>query len=374
MDIASLLKVVASVVWIIGIGVVILVIVRAGRGRPIRRGGMMSLVIIILAALLSSVSAGIVFINPQERGVVISAFSPKGVRDDALEPGLRWVIPYAESVITYPISRTTYTMSATKDEGQIAGDDSILARTADGQEISVDASVIYQVDPQKVVLVHIQWQNRYGDDLVRAQARGIIRGAVSQFGVEDIVSRKRFEMTDKIRVLMSQKLEENGLLLIDFVLRNIAFSKEYAASVEQKQIAEQLAQQAKFTVEQRRQEAEQARQVAQGRADAQVIESKGNAESRLIQAEAEGKSLELINKAIKDNKDLLTYQYISKLSPNIQAVLLPNNAPFIFPFPTLEPSTKTNIDANKGITDLPDLLPMPKASPMPTIVPTPKAP
>jgi len=59
------------------------------------------------------------------------------------------------------------------------------------------------------------------------------------------------------------------------VLRNISFSPEYAASVEQKQIAEQQAQQAKLTVEQRKQEAEQARQVAQGVADAVVIKSQG---------------------------------------------------------------------------------------------------
>ena len=64
------------------------------------------------------------------------------------------------------------------------------------------------------------------------------------------------------------------------MIRNITFSPEYAASVEQKQIAEQTAQQAKLTVEQRRQEAEQARQVAQGAADAVVIAAKGDAESR----------------------------------------------------------------------------------------------
>ena len=63
---------------------------------------------------------------------------------------------------------------------------------------------------------------------------------------------------------MTEKLAANGLIMYDFILRNITFSPEYAASVEQKQIAEQLAQQAKFVVEQRKQEAEQARQVCPG--------------------------------------------------------------------------------------------------------------
>ncbi len=113
------------------------------------------------------------------------------------------------------------------------------------------------------------------------------------------------------------------------MLRNITFSPEYAASVEQKQIAEQLAQQAKFVVEQRKQEAEQARQVAQGQADAAVIQSQGQAEARIIQADAEAQALQTIATSVADNPDLLQYLYIVKINPAIQVMLLPNNAPFI---------------------------------------------
>ncbi|MEJ5223806.1 MAG: hypothetical protein WHV44_05065, partial [Anaerolineales bacterium] len=132
------------------------------------------------------------------------------------------------------------------------------------------------------------------------------------------------------------KLNENGLVLADFVLRNITFSEEYANSVEQKQIAEQQAQQARFVVEQKRQEAEQARQTAQGQADAAVIAAKGAAEARIIQAQAEAEALRLISAALKENPDLLTYQYINKLSPNIQVMLLPSDSPFLFPLPNMQ--------------------------------------
>jgi len=174
--------------------------------------------------------------------------------------------------------------------------------------------------------------------LVRAQARGVIRDAVSQYGVEEVVSSKRFEMIQRVRETMTQKFQENGLTLADFVLRNITFSPEYAASVEQKQIAEQQAQQAVFVVQSRKQEAEQARQVAQGRADAVVIEAEGDAQARIIQAEAEAQALQLISQAIAGNPDLLTYQYITKLAPEIQTMLLPSNAPFVFPLPELQPA------------------------------------
>ncbi len=108
--------------------------------------------------------------------------------------------------------------------------------------------------------------------------------------------------------------------------------------MEQKQIAEQQAQQAAFVVQTKKQEAEQARQTAQGQADSAVIASKGAAEARLIQADAEKTALLLIAEALKDKPEFLTYQYITKLAPNIQAMLLPNNAPFLFPLPEMQPT------------------------------------
>ncbi len=333
MNLASLVQVVASAAWLLFLGLIVVGILRASRRQSVKGFVTLILASAAIAVILSLVSAGLVFIPPQERGVVITAFAP-GYREQALEPGLHWVIPFVENVVTYPVSKQTYTMSIAASEGQIQGDDSIAARTADGQEIFIDASVLYAIDPQQVVKVHITWQDRYTNELVRPMARGIIRDVVSQYGVEEVVTTKRFEMTQKISEAMAAKLAENGLMLVDFLLRNITFSPEYSASVEQKQIAEQQAQQAKFVVEQKKQEAEQARQVAQGQADAAVIRAKGEADARLIQAQAEAEALCMIAEALRDNPDLLTYQYINKLAPGVQVMLVPNNTPYILPLPT----------------------------------------
>ena len=335
MNIAIALQGLATVSWLLVIGVIVLAVLRASRGKPLKGAGSIVILIVILALLLSTVSAGMIFIQPDERGVVISAIQSKGYRDAALQPGLRWVIPFAENVQIYSISRQTYTMSVATTEGDVIGDDSIRARTKDGQEVYIDASVIYGIDPEKVVLLHINWQDRFQDEVVRPLARGIIRDMVSQYGVEEIVSTKRVDLEDKITREMETKLSENDLVLVDFVLRDIHFSDEYAAAVEQKQIAEQTALQAQFIVQQKKQEAEQARQVAQGQADSVVIQAKGAAEARLIQAQAEARALEYISPILRDNPNILTYQYITKLAPDIKVMLLPNGSPFLFSLPEL---------------------------------------
>ena len=343
MNVATLFQGVALISWVAVVGVLVFTVFQASRNNPIRGGRSLIIVVVAMAIVFSTVSAGLVFVNPQERGVVVSAFSPKGYREEALEPGLKWVLPFAETVIAYPISRQTYTMSIMPEEGQVRGDDSIEARTSDGQKVLMDASVIYQIDPNEVVLLHINWQDRYSTDLIRALSRGVIRDAVSQFQIEEVYSLKRLELSNMIREELQSKLDENGLILVDFVLRNISFSEEYAASVEQKQIAEQQAQQAFFVVESKKQEAEQARQIAEGRADAAVIEAEGRAKARIIEAQAEAEALGLLADALAGNQDLLTYQYINQITPNIDVMLLPNDSPFLFPLPEVGPSPSTGI-------------------------------
>ncbi|MGD2156207.1 MAG: prohibitin family protein [Anaerolineales bacterium] len=368
MNIIIAMKAIAGISWLAVVGLLVVTVLRASRRQNIRALVTALILTLVVAVLINTASAGLVFVQPEQRGVVISALAPKGYREAPLQPGLRWVIPYAENVELYPISKQNYTMSIAPLEGQIQGDDSVTARTSDGQEIFVDASVIYSVDPERVINVHIAWQKRYPNELVRPLARGVIRDAVSQFQVDQVVSTKRFELSGLIDEAMSNALEENGLLLSNFVLRNITFSPEYANSVEQKQIAEQQAQQAAYVVQQREQEAEQARKVAQGQADATVINAEGgakavviqanaDAEARLIRAEAEAEALDFISAVIEKNPDLLKYRYIEEIAPGIQVMLLPSDNPFLLPLPELE--------QNPGLNT-----PVPSPTPLPTPPPT----
>jgi regulator of protease activity HflC (stomatin/prohibitin superfamily) len=183
-----------------------------------------------------------------------------------------------------------------------------------------------------LIQLHTVWQNRYEENVVRPISRAAIRDAVSQFGVEELVSTKRAELEAAIRDEIQKGLNTNNIIMVDFLLRNIRFSDEYAAAVEQKQIAEQQAQQAKFVVESKKQEAEQARQTAQGQADAAVIASKGAAEARLIQAEAEAKANQLLSASLTPT--LLQYQYILKLAPGVQTIFVPSGNQFILPLPS----------------------------------------
>src|SRR5512145_487187 len=190
MNIVDVIRAAAGFAWIAAICLCMLDLIRACRNQNTKGIGSAALFALIAAAVLTLLGAGLVYVESSERGVV-KTIRAGGVRPDELEPGLHWILPVVEQVVTYSISNQTYTMSAAAQEGQVPGDDSIRARTKDGQEVIIDASVIYQIDPDKVVPLHIVWQNRYEDGFVRPEVRGIIRDVASQYGVEEVVSSKR---------------------------------------------------------------------------------------------------------------------------------------------------------------------------------------
>src|SRR4030042_2698257 len=126
MNVATAFSALATVVWLIFVGLIVLAVMRSARGQKIGAVSSSILGVGIVGLVLTTLSAGLVFIQPEERGVVISAVAPGGYREQALQPGLNWILPFLENVVRYNISHKTYTMSIAPSEGAVLGDDSIL--------------------------------------------------------------------------------------------------------------------------------------------------------------------------------------------------------------------------------------------------------
>lgn len=272
---------------------------------------------LLLVIGINLLSQALVFVRPQQAAVVVSFLSEGGVRPQPLNGGLHVIVPFIERAEIYPLYWQTYTMSSKFSEGDKTGNDSIRARTSDGQEVLIDCSLIFRIDGNQVVLVHIDWQNRYVQDLVRPVTRGYVRTQVSQFTVKEVNSSSRRDLESTLDRLLRQELGEKGFVLDQFMLRDVTFSKEYGESIEKKQVALEDQLRAEY-------QAEQMRRLAKGRADAILIE-----------AQAQADALNLIGKALSFNRDLLTYRYIEKLSSNIRVMLVPSNSPLILPLPEL---------------------------------------
>jgi len=341
------------------------------------------LIALLLVIAISLLSASLVFIQPQEVAVVVSLVSRDGYREQPFRSGLHWIAPLAEKTEIYPIYWQTYTMSSEALEGEKIGDDSIAARTSDGQAVYLDVSVIYRIDSNDVIRIHIDLQDRYVKDYIRPILRGIVRTEVSQFTADEVNSSKRKNLEAILDEKIREAFNEKGFVLDRFLLRNIGFSPAYASAIEQKQVAEQEKQQREFQAEQIRKLAEGQRDKlkleAEGQAVAIVLEGQAAADVILLKAQAEAEALRLIKEALGGDQNLITYRYVDKLGPGVQVMLVPSDNPYLLPLPDLTdnldigggllPTTSLETDILNTITATEVLTPTIEVTPSPTPTP-----
>lgn len=331
MEIKALIGVLIAIFILGGVGGgIVLAAMNTARGRKARPGVILLIIGLIGAIILIPLNAGLVLIQPNEVGVV---FNQAGRGDSALltpiQPGLSWVVPFRDKVEVYDAGQQSVTMSTTTESNQ-AGHDPVSAVTKDGQAISVDVTVIYRLDRNRVNDIHRNWQKTYQDGFIVAQTRSEVRNATSEHSAEEIYSGGRAALENQIASNLSKEFETQGFILTEVLIRNISFSTEFTQAIEQKQIAQQQAEQAKFRVQQAQQEAEQARVVAQGQADSAVIAAEGEGKSITIKAKAQSEALDLINKVLAQNPNLIQWQYVNQLSDQVKLIIVPSNSPFLF--------------------------------------------
>ncbi len=353
--ISSVLGTVALLGFLAFLAGVGLVVVSASQGRPVRGGVLLAIVGLVFGLVLSVVAQGIIVVAPQERAVVFQTIS--GELGQPRGPGTHIIIPVIQDATTYDIGQQEYTMAGQREEGNRLGDDAVEARTLDGQIVLVDVTVIYSVDtdPENLNELHIRWRSGYEENFVRPTVRGIAREVIAGFEAEDIYGERRADMETEMQQRISDRFLEESLLLNDLLVRNIQFSDEFTNSIEQAQIAAQQAERARLQVLQRQREAQQAVAVAEGERDAEVTRAEGSAQATILQAQAQAEALRLVSQQIAANPLLIQYEYVSRLSENVNIALVPSNSPFLFDFESLG-SGSPNFSAPE-VPDPEDVLP-----------------
>lgn len=322
---------VGFLLFLAGIG---LAVMSASQGRPARGGVLLAVVGLLAGLVFSVISQGILIVEPTQVAVVVNTINGT-LEDPARGAGTSVVIPVVQQYYVYPITQQQYTMAGRELEGQVRGNDAVQARTRDGQEISIDITVLYAVNPAKVNTVHTRWLNGYQDNFVRPTVRGIVRETVSGFGAEEIYGLRRGEMETEMQQRLSVRFDEEGLTLTDLLVRDISFSEQFRQAIEQKQIADQEAQRAELQIRQRENEAAQLRAQAQGERDARIARAEGEAQSIILRAQAEAEALRLVSEQVAANPSLIQYLYVQNLSDNVNIALVPANSPFLFDFNSL---------------------------------------
>lgn len=364
MGLDSLAQLAAFGLFLVGFIGIALVVASATRGTSARGGLLLAAVGIVGGLIFMIISAGILVVGPTERAVTFNNLT--GVlSEEPLEPGIHIIAPIVVEPFIYRVSRQEYTMSGNSGEGaRSTSNDAIQARSIDGQEVALDATIIFAIEPEDVEVVHRNWsdvEQGYIEGLIRPQVRSIVRDVIAAAEAEQIFGDQRVIIQDQILENLRMELGPEGFTIVDFLLREINFSDSFINAIEDRQVEELRRDRAEI-------EALRVQTEARGRAEATIEESRGDAESQRIRAEAEADviriraeaeadALRVVSEQIAANPNLIQYLYVTNLADNINIALLPSNSPFLF-----DASSFTDLGADFIAPDVPELNTQPLGS------------
>jgi regulator of protease activity HflC (stomatin/prohibitin superfamily) len=288
------------------------------------RNGLRTLGLLLVLALPVVQGCACHSTDANEVGVLTRKFTivgSRGVQAETYAPGATYFFfpPFSTDWHTFETKLQNLRMQAERGTPNKPGDD-IEFKTVDGNDISVDVTVAWRVDPAKAphLLQKVgRSTEEVRDTLVRPAARALVRDALNVLRSEDFYTAdKRFAAAEEALRRLNEALAPEGVVVEQVILQEHRFNPEYERVIREKKLAEQTAEKlrseaqaaaeeskrnlesAKGTVSQRLAEAQG--QLAQTKltADAELVRAKNEAEAILKEAEAKAKGIEKENAAM----------------------------------------------------------------------------
>lgn len=214
-------------------------------------------------------------------------------QDQVVAPGRTvTVIPFLHDWYVFDSKTQTLEMDNTEPN------DELEFKTRDGNDIGVDVTVIYRVDPLKApVLLRSVAPNmdEVRQIIVRPLARSIPRDALNELSSEEFYDSDLRAAKEQIALeRLAAALEPYGIVCERVVLGNYRFHKAYQDAIDAKKVADQAVNKNRSSAEAAVKEWERELEKTKGEVGQLVATERGRAEQVHLQADAyfEAKKLE----------------------------------------------------------------------------------
>jgi len=161
-------------------------------------------------------------------------------------------------------SLSTFDIKTQKDQADAD------AASQDLQDVKATVVTNYHIDNNKVDdlyrTVGVDYKSRVIDPAIQES----VKAATANFPIAELIT-KRAEVKASITKSLQDRLSKRGIVVEDVSLTNLSFSQEYTQAIEQKQVAQQKAEQAQFNLQKAQVDA-QANQVQQAALTDQILE------------------------------------------------------------------------------------------------------
>lgn len=245
----------------------------------------------VFVLVFGIITFGFINVHPTEVAVQIDKLAGK-VEKEPLGVGYHFFNRWITDMVIYKVSARAFPEQSMGSEGQ--KEYNMDLKTNDGQNISVDMTIIYALSAKDVPVLHQSIGTNYGDQILLPQVRSESRIAIGGYSAEEIYQGK---VRDKIQQAIKQRLADAlakypAIIIQDALMRDFKFSPNFERAIEQKKLAAQQVEINRNQALAQDQEAARVEAEAKGQKLKAIQEAEGRAQSAKIEADASRYKLE----------------------------------------------------------------------------------
>jgi regulator of protease activity HflC (stomatin/prohibitin superfamily) len=242
-------------------------------------------------------ASGVVVVPSGMGGIRVSQTS--GTRPGTLYPGVHFITPLVDSVALYDTRDQVLTTSSTGKDGleplgagKAAKPEVFTVQSKEGLSIGLAITVRYKLDAKRLDFIHSNLPQPVEKEIVPPIVASTFRELAPNYTVREVFATKREEIRSAAAERITKKLEADGVIVKEVMLRDVQLPVEYARGLEGLLLKEQ--QDEGLTVE-TDMKAKQVR-IAELEAEAakiqQVKQAEGAAQVHVLQAKADADAMQ----------------------------------------------------------------------------------